>query len=66
MSAAENLRLKVLLSWAVEFVERETATLEDSFKVGGKLTIDDDIDGYVAVHIADARRWLTEARQALQ
>jgi hypothetical protein len=66
MSAAENLRLKVLLTWAVGFVERETQVLHDSYvNPDGVLTMDDEIDEYIATDIEDARRWLLEAREAL-
>jgi hypothetical protein len=35
MSAHENLRLRVLLTWAVEFVESETTVLEECHTVDG-------------------------------
>ena len=51
-----------LLQWAVEFVERENECLELSH--GGPGGIIDDKD--VSVDLADARRWLTEARGVLK
>jgi hypothetical protein len=62
MSAHENLRFRVLLTWAVEFVERNTDVLEEcSTNAAGEY----DNDSTAEDEVADARRWLTEAKEAL-
>lgn len=64
MSMSENLKLRVLLSWAVDYVERETKCLEESCR-GRDGAIEDEIGESVATDVADARRWLAEAREVL-
>jgi hypothetical protein len=64
VSAAENLRLRVLLTWAVEFVELEVQCMEESYRVHPDGAIEYD-DEDVADEMRDAHRWLTEAREAL-
>lgn len=61
--AHENLRLRVLLTWAVDFVERETTCLEESYRDPKTGEFDDED---VSVDITDARKWLVEAREALR
>jgi hypothetical protein len=62
MSAHAELRLLVLLSWAVEFVERNTDALEEcSTNASGEY----DDDSTAEEDVADARRWLSEARELL-
>ncbi len=62
MSAAENLRLRVLLTWAVEFVEHTTDALEEC-STNGDGEYDDE--STAEEEVTDARRWLSEAREAL-
>jgi peroxiredoxin len=59
MSAAQNLRLKVLLSWAIEFVERETTILEECHTIDGEW---DAEEPDAQAEAADARAWLKKAR----
>jgi hypothetical protein len=54
--------MRRLLSEAVEFVEREVEVMEDSFLDTDGNWDDDD----AAAEVADARRWLSEARDALK
>jgi hypothetical protein len=62
MSEHQNLRMRVLLTWAVQFVERNTDALEEcSTNAAGEY----DNDSTAEEEVADARRWLTEAREAL-
>ena len=62
MTPHDTLRLRTLLTWAVDFVERETQYLEDCHR----LTDGDIDDEDVKVEIADARRWLKEAKEELK
>lgn len=61
-SVHENLRLRVLLTWAVEFVARETDILEDCHTLGGTW---DGTEPEVQAQVDDARRWLREAKEIL-
>lgn len=56
-----ELRFKVLLAWAVEFVERETDCLEECHRWPDGTVREED----AAAQIADARRWLGEAKEML-
>ncbi len=56
-------RLQGLLSWAVEFVEREVKCLVDSNRDPKTGDCDDDD---ISVELTDVRRWLAEAREALK
>lgn len=61
--AQENLRLRALLTWAVEFVERNTDALEEcSTNAEGEY----DTDSTAEEEVVDARRWLQEARNELR
>lgn len=51
-----------LLTWAVEFVERENEILEESHS--GPNGLIDDAD--VSNDLREARRWLDEAKEALK
>lgn len=55
----------LLLTWAVEFVERETECLEESYR-GPTGVVEDEIDKHVATDVAEARAWLDEARETLK
>ena len=57
MSTHENLRLRVLLAWAFEFVERETDALAECHSYNGI------IDEIARADVLDARRWLAEAEE---
>ena len=61
MNVTELLRLKVLLKWAVHFVEQETIVIHGSYRDQYGNIADED----VALELKDAARWLTEAREAL-
>jgi hypothetical protein len=62
VSAHQNLRLRVLLTWAIEFVERNTDALEEfSTNAEGEY----DNDSTAEEEVADARRWLAEAHEQL-
>ena len=61
MTSSAELRLRRLLAWAVEYVERENKILEECHTIpGGHI---DDID--VSIELKDSRRWLNEARAIL-
>lgn len=67
MTTHAELHLKVLLNWAVEFVERETESLYQSYKeLDGSISLQDELDAGIATDIDDAKRWLAEAREALK
>ncbi len=59
--------LHTLLTWAIDFVERETESLYQSYKgPDGSLRPEDEEEGGVISDIEDARRWLAEAREAIR
>lgn len=52
----------MLLTWAIKFVEREADQLERCFRdANGEIHPED-----VAIDVADARRWLILAKEALK
>ncbi len=62
MSAHDVLRLRVLLAWAIEYVERQANVLEEcSTDPDGNY----DDDACAEEEVADCRRWLKEAREEL-
>ena len=55
--------LRTLLTWAVQFVECNTDALEEcSTNADGEY----DNDATAEEEVADARRWLAEAREKLK
>jgi hypothetical protein len=60
MTAHTELRLRILLTWAVEYVENCNTALEECH-----MNHDGTIDDEVAGEVADAKRWLAEAKEAL-
>ena len=63
VSPYRTLRLKVLLTWALDFVEREAGLMAQCHRDPATGEMDDDD---VAVEVADAERWVVEAREALR
>jgi hypothetical protein len=68
MSAPEDLaqlqlrRLETLIEWAIDFVERQTDEMERCFRhPNGEIHPAD-----VAVDVADAHKWLEQARKAIK